>query len=1026
MVGNIVGEPFKKYVNDQIKTRQEVYGSGFNNSRTPEQINYLNSKLSWVKMASSVIVNPEPNPNAPEQQIIATGQQGVERLKNIGLDINQFKGYNLASHSVLFNGLQQANSDTANKTTDDKGNVIYSDPTVAGKFNNWVTRTGISKSNSIWNNNAYGLGGLEFGIQPQPGITSIKVNHLSRGSIKKATITLKANNKVQFEIIETLYLRLGFTMMLEWGNSHYIDNETNKMEMVRNTLIEDFWFQSSGDTHLNVLKKIENYRDKYDGNYDGMFAKVTNFNWSFNSDGSYDITIDLISLGDIVESFKVNVLTNPSKYSIKTSDSKENQNTITNYLNDLEKSNVTDDGYFAAAKEALTNEKTIKDLGVFNNIPNNSSYVDFLPIAKKGDYLWGGKDNSDRFYIKFGIFLEFIKTHVLTYYSNSGNDPFSIIDIDIDVESNVMSIFPNQISIDPGVALINSNYFSPPLNVQYESHKYIFTDSPLASFFSKEVTPHGKIMNIYLNFNFIKKTLKNYVDSKGNLSLYQFIKSLCDGLNKSLGGVNNLEPIVNEEENKLVIIDQNPLPKNDELRKLIKKKLNDEDEEENSFPLDLYGYNQTNNSSNFVKSYSFQTEISPSLASTITIGATAAGEVVGSEATAFSQWNQGLTDRFKQFQAPPIPYYTSSVDSDNVGFLNKYNQNEFSTISSGDPTLAKAGQRINVSNYKNNLYDAKEVIKNNFLEYLKKCFGKSHGLGYANSQAKYTQFDSDFISIGYSSFSSYINGLLNEEETTSTTLGFIPIKLEITLDGLSGIKIYQKLKINNKFLPSNYPDVLEFLIRQVNHELKDNQWTTTIETISIPKIKEIPIEDFTSSSEVLTTNAPDNLVFSLPVINPNAPTVAVIRNDSGGEGGFLKNREGEKLHRGLDLSTEIGQKVYAPIPGIIQKSAATSKSETSGIKILGSKDFTNYTAYIFYMKSSLPVGTTVIPGQLIGYSEDLSKDYPEEVTDHVHFSLKVKDKGKEFYLDPEHLKYKENIKFMNDSTLNAIQTQALS
>ena len=91
MVGNIVGEPFKKYVNDQIKTRQEVYGSGFNNSRTPEQINYLNSKLSWVKMASSVIVNPEPNPNAPEQQIIATGQQGVERLKNIGLDINQFK-----------------------------------------------------------------------------------------------------------------------------------------------------------------------------------------------------------------------------------------------------------------------------------------------------------------------------------------------------------------------------------------------------------------------------------------------------------------------------------------------------------------------------------------------------------------------------------------------------------------------------------------------------------------------------------------------------------------------------------------------------------------------------------------------------------------------------------------------------------------------------------------------------------------------------------------------------------------------
>ena len=100
MVGNIVGEPFKKYVNDQIKTRQEVYGSGFNNSRTPEQINYLNSKLSWVKMASSVLVNPPRDGEKAniEQAIITgtSGEEGLNRLKLLGIENPEnFLGYKL-------------------------------------------------------------------------------------------------------------------------------------------------------------------------------------------------------------------------------------------------------------------------------------------------------------------------------------------------------------------------------------------------------------------------------------------------------------------------------------------------------------------------------------------------------------------------------------------------------------------------------------------------------------------------------------------------------------------------------------------------------------------------------------------------------------------------------------------------------------------------------------------------------------------------------------------------------------------
>ena len=42
-----------------------------------------------------------------------------------------------------------------------------------------------------------------------------------------------------------------------------------------------------------------------------MFARVVNFHWSFMPDGSYDITLDLISIGDVVDSFKINTL-NPT------------------------------------------------------------------------------------------------------------------------------------------------------------------------------------------------------------------------------------------------------------------------------------------------------------------------------------------------------------------------------------------------------------------------------------------------------------------------------------------------------------------------------------------------------------------------------------------------------------------------------------------------------------------------------------------------------------------------------------------
>ena len=262
----IVGEPFKDYVNSQITARQKIYGSGFSSNRTPEQMTYLNSNVPWIKMASSVDLSND--------------NDGKNRLKKLGLGGDYAKGTHLAKQSVLFNGLTPLD-----------GNM----------------RAGVAQSNTLINNSAYGFGGTEFGLKSLPGITSIDITPVNRGSIKQANVNIKAYNKFQFELIETLYLRLGFTIILEWGNSIYVDNNNNVVKS-NTTLIDNFFFTQNG-THLEVLNRIEQEREKKQGNYDALFARVVNFDWTFQPDGSYDITLKLSSLGDVVESFKINLLT---------------------------------------------------------------------------------------------------------------------------------------------------------------------------------------------------------------------------------------------------------------------------------------------------------------------------------------------------------------------------------------------------------------------------------------------------------------------------------------------------------------------------------------------------------------------------------------------------------------------------------------------------------------------------------------------------------------------------------------------
>jgi len=282
-MGNIVGESLPVYVGDQIEKRQEIYGSGIpGNDRGLKEISYLNSRTAWVKLASGVSI----------------GEKRLKLLEGNPMITNIVTGNDLARNNVLFNGL--ASPKDLNEYNE-KGEV-----TSFGMGLN--PRAGIAKNFQEPFDAAYGIGGEAFGFSPMPGITDVSVKSLNRGSLKKATINIKAHNKNQLDIIDVLYMRLGYTVLLEWGYDKYIGND-GKFETMGPTLIEKEFFNSVNNStdYTKWLPLIEDEREAKAGNYEAMFGIISNFSWTFESNGSYSIKIDIMSMGDVIESLKANV-----------------------------------------------------------------------------------------------------------------------------------------------------------------------------------------------------------------------------------------------------------------------------------------------------------------------------------------------------------------------------------------------------------------------------------------------------------------------------------------------------------------------------------------------------------------------------------------------------------------------------------------------------------------------------------------------------------------------------------------------
>ena len=401
--------------------------------------------------------------------------------------------------------------------------------------------------------------------------------------------------------------------------------------------------------------------------------------------------------------------------------------------------------------------------------------------------------------MRLGYLLQYIESTIIPIEKNTSE---KIIKIHTDQwDSNRMYHFPYQQSYDPRVCLVRSKY---PVGLDQS-----FEVLPQLPGWFEDGNDYAWLMNIYINFSQIESSINDNLDEEGNLSLFDFLSSLCTAINKALGGVNNLEPVIEEETNTIRIIDGSYTP---------------DEPPADDYTLELYGYNNTNNSSNFVRNFSVKSTVSKEYASMVSIGATAAGYTKGMEATMFSKWNTGITDRFKEEYIQPDlstnPLPTNGGDSwFRSGPLAKTRTN---------PAGIATAPRINPSG------SANEAVTN----YIENVLLKPPIINRSSNGGYYLDTELIDSQISFATeFYKYCQFQFQQKNPKygSPIIGFVPINLNLSMDGISGMKIYNVVRTSTRFLPKNYTDSLRFLTTSVNHKLNNNDWETSIDTVVIPE-----------------------------------------------------------------------------------------------------------------------------------------------------------------------------------------------
>ena len=788
----IIGDGFVDYVKDQIDTRQKALGE-YDNRNIKNTMAFM-TRTPWVRMVSSI--------DLEDKSYKFPGISALEKLKSSGnysgIDLS---GDNLAKNFILFNGISNQQGGIDNLYSGITGGPL------SGRFGG-----------------AYGFGSRddiqnERGFVPMPGITNVDFQYKNDGALAMATVQIKAFSRSQFQLIDILFQRPGYTVLLEFGNTVYLDNKGNLKEADYNTEPFRYMFPETGITSdmFKLHEVIAKEKEKWEGNYEGFFAKIAKWNWKFNADGSYDITVSLVGMGDIINSLKINI-SNKNKNEIQKD---KDSSTVISEAMSSEFNYKLYQIYNQVRSIGEVNTGQGKERFVFQNplIPEYSFIVNqsqkIIPklSIQNGVMLINGITNNSNenynppIYITFGSLLALVTKYLSIKDKNSG---ISLINFNFNFENlnedtNYMATFPGNFSSNPNVCLIPYQPASPDITpiIQVPETYLNLIIKKGAKFNVDGNLLIGRIANVYLDINFIAKTFKGAINDKKEVILLDFLKNILNEMNNALGGINEFRIIHNKDTNLFEILSENPL-----------------NTKPNPEPHTINTFGVTKGEGSFVREMDLNSELTDKYAAMVTIGAQANGNIAQSNSTAFSIYNKGLVDRVIKEKV------------DTAAKTEEEKLNAFAELFTED-----------VIECFDDIYDDKNFTNDNIsiLENI-------------NSQ-----------------FCKLATGALTQRKKYPAPF-FLPFNLSLTMDGLSGMKIYQSFKVDGKALPLTYnSENIQLIIKSLSHDISPNGWLTKIETIAGP-IFEIDqnikpgtysesgqIETSATNPELANTSTPTNI-----------------------------------------------------------------------------------------------------------------------------------------------------------------------
>ena len=779
---NILGQPFSPWVTEQIKVRQTSLGNSSNLTNT--NLIYQHSKTPWLRLASTVNITEIKDGNFK-------GEGVYNKLKSYGLNQSLLTNDQVARNLMLFGGTTKIDSNNT------------------ASFN-----VGLNTENSLYNG-AYGWGGTEErGYVPMPGILNASVQYYNNGALSKATINMKCWSRNQLALLDVLYMRPGYNLLLEFGHTMYLDND-GQLQKFENFITGPLSFilnptskNSDKPTHFDVHDLIQTERKDRFGNYEAVFGKITNFNWSFNPDGSYDCTTILTGMGDMMESLKVNIKL-PSKSdndqeSNQTSEAPEetnippivankNKTTFNKVLYGLyEQTNkVSEKDQFFNVKipEAPIAQCEVEADGTQKTKFKKEELVISKGMLAVQSVTTDGEENiSPQVYITFGCFLALIQKYLLLYDKNGA----PLFDFDIDFkdlpnDENYIVRLPGSFSADPLTCLIPYSNVNEEISATISLPDTDLNTTLKQSSFNIDDNPYlGRLMHIYLNANKLVEIFNSSPrDDDGSLSLLSFINSIIREFTRALGSINIISVKINEDKGKIVFIENQP------------QRFTKTESTQSLAMINTFGVKPDAEGS-FVRNIVMGGEISPQFASMIAIGSQISGNKLSANATGFSKYNLGLEDRVIPKKDNNTTFVGDNDEPEKTieDLWNKQIQDP------SEPTTQNPGLFVGT-------YQLRQFLTENIRALV--------------------ELNNDWTNM--------ISGILVEKKQLQSPF-FLPFNLSLDLDGISGIKLFEKFTLDDRVMPPSYgTGNIDLLVKSLNHTVSPSSWETQIDTQAAPRSK---------------------------------------------------------------------------------------------------------------------------------------------------------------------------------------------